>query len=202
MSISTYSELKTAIANWLHRADLTAYVPDFIALAESRLNRELRLRSMEARATATLTDGYIQLPTGYLEMRNLQINTDPVRFLEYRTPLQIDYEYPSQNSSGIPKVYTIVGDEIQIVPKPDSGYTVEMAYHKKFDALSDSATTNWLLTNAPDLYLFGSLIEAEPFLKNDKRVVLWEAKYRNAIDALQKQDDRGKWSGNLTVRVG
>ena len=203
MALDTYANLKTAIADWLDRSDLTDRIPDFIALAEARLNRELRIRPMEVRSTLTLTAGqrYFSLPGGYLQMRNIQLNTNPVTPLEYITPEMLDRLYGS-NTSGKPKAYSLIGDEIQLAPIPDSAYTLEVAYYEKFTPLSTDVTTNWLTENAPDVLLYGALIEAEPFIKNDERMPLWLNAYKEAVDKIQKADDRDRHSGSqMRVRT-
>jgi len=203
MALDTYANLKTAIADWLDRSDLTDRIPDFIALAEARLNRELRIRPMEVRSTLTLTAGqrYFALPGGYLQMRNIQLNTNPVTPLEYITPEMLDRLYGS-NTTGKPKAYSLIGDEIQLAPIPDSAYTLEVAYYEKFTPLSTDVTTNWLTENAPDVLLYGALIEAEPFVKNDERMPLWLNAYKEAIDKIQKADDRDRHSGSqMRVRT-
>ena len=203
MALDTYANLKTAIADWLDRSDLTDRIPDFITLAEARLNRELRVRAMEKRATMEATAGqrYFALPGGYLQMRNIQLNTNPVTPLEYITPEMLDRLYGS-NTSGKPKAYSLIGDEIQLAPIPDTDYTLEVAYYEKFTPLSTDVTTNWLTENAPDVLLYGALVEAEPFIKNDERMPLWLNAYKEAIDKIQKADDRDRHSGSqMRVRT-
>ena len=201
MALSTFTELKDAVADWLDRSDLTARIPDFIALAEARINRELRIRPMEVRSTMTTTAGnqYFNLPGGYIQMRNIQLNTNPTTPLEYITPEMLDRLYGS-STTGKPRAYTLIGDEIQLAPIPDSAYTLEMAFYEKFTALGDgtsgTVTNNWLTTNAPDILLYGALMEAEPFIKNDERVAVWLNGYGNAIDKLQKADQRDRHSGS------
>ena len=201
MALSTFTELKDAVADWLDRSDLTARIPDFIALAEARINRELRIRPMEVRSTmyATVDQQYFNLPGGYIQMRNIQLNTNPTTPLEYITPEMLDRLYGS-TTTGKPKAYTLIGDEIQLAPIPDSAYTLEMAFYEKFTALGDgtsgTVTSNWLTKNAPDILLYGALMEAEPFIKNDERVAVWLNGYGNAIDKLQKADQRDRHSGS------
>ena len=201
MALSTFTELKDAIADWLDRSDLTARIPDFITLAEARLNRDLRIRPMEVRSTMVTTSGqrYFNLPGGYLQMRNIQINTNPITPLEYITPEMLDRLYGS-DTTGKPKAYTLIGDEIQLAPIPDSDYTVEMAFYEKFTPLGDgtsgTVTDNWLTTNAPDVLLYGALLEAEPFIKNDERIGLWLNAYNGAVKKLQDADARDRHSGS------
>lgn len=201
MALGTFTELKDAIADWLDRSDLTARIPDFIALAEARINRELRIRPMEVRSTmyATVDQQYFNLPGGYIQMRNIQLNTNPTTPLEYITPEMLDRLYGS-TTTGKPRAYTLIGDEIQLAPIPDSAYQIEMAFYEKFTALGDgtsgTVTSNWLTKNAPDILLYGSLMEAEPFIKNDERIPVWLNGYSNAIDKLQKADQRDRHSGS------
>ncbi len=201
MALSTFTELKDAVADWLDRSDLTTRIPDFIALAEARINREIRIRPMEVRSTMTTTAGnqYFNLPGGYIQMRNIQLNTNPTTPLEYITPEMLDRLYGS-STTGKPRAYTLIGDEIQLAPIPDSAYTLEMAFYEKFTALGDgtsgTVTSNWLTKNAPDILLYGALMEAEPFIKNDERVAVWLNGYGNAVDKLQKADQRDRHSGS------
>ncbi len=201
MALSTFTELKDAIADWLDRSDLTARIPDFIALAEARINRELRIRPMEVRSTmyATVDQQYFNLPGGYIQMRNIQLNTNPTTPLEYITPEMLDRLYGS-TTTGKPRAYTLIGDEIQLAPIPDSAYQIEMAFYEKFTPLGDgtsgTVTNNWLTANAPDVLLYGALMEAEPFIKNDERIPVWLNGYSNAIDKLQKADQRDRHSGS------
>lgn len=201
MALNTYDNLKTAIADWLDRSDLTDRIPDFISLAETRINRDLRVRAMEVRSTMTTTAGqrYFNLPGGYLQMRNIQLNTNPITALEYVTPEMLDRLYGS-NTTGKPRAYSLIGDEIQLAPIPDSAYTLEMAFYEKFTPLGDgtggTVTSNWLSTEAPDAVLYGALLEAEPFIKNDERISLWLNAYGAAIKKIQDADKRDRHSGS------
>lgn len=197
MAIGTYAELQTAVANWLDRADLTDRIPEFIALGEARMNRLLRLRMMEGKYTASTVGAQrnYALPTGYVQMRNFQINLTPIRPLQYVTPEVYDRLWGG-SSSGTPEVYTIVANELQLGPKPDSVMTMEMLFYKKITALSVSNTTEQMLTENPDIYLYGALMEAEPFIMNDERVGLWAQGFSQAVQALQEQDNKDRHSGS------
>ena len=197
MAISTYSELKTAVENWLDRDDLTARVPEFIVLCEARFNRALRIRAMETKESASTVAGQrgLALPTGYIQMRNLQINSNPITPMRYVTPEIYDRLYGG-TSTGTPEFYTILSDEIQLGPTPASVQTIEMLFYKKFDALSDVTTTNWMITNAPDAYLYGALLEAEAFVGNDPRIQLWAKGFETATNSLQEQDNKDRHSGS------
>ena len=197
MAISTYAELQTAVANWLDRDDLTDRIPEFIALAEARMNRVLRIRLMEAKYTASTAAAQrnYALPTGYLQMRNLQINTTPIRPCQYVTPEIYDRLYGS-TTTGTPEIYTIIANEIQLGPIPAGVQTIEMLFYKKISALSVTNTTEAMLTDNPDIYLYGALLEAEPFIMNDERVGLWAQGFSQAVADLQEQDNKDRHSGS------
>ena len=197
MAISTYAELQTAVANWLDRDDLTDRIPEFIALAEARMNRVLRIRLMEGKYTASTVGGQrnYALPAGYLQMRNLQINTTPIRPCQYVTPEIYDRLYGS-TLTGTPEIYTIVANEIQLGPIPAGVQTIEMLFYKKISALSVTNTTETMLTDNPDIYLYGALLEAEPFIMNDERVPLWAQGFSQAVADLQEQDNKDRHSGS------
>ena len=197
MAISTYTELKTAVANWLDRDDLTDRIPEFIALAEARMNRVLRLRMMESKYTASTVASQrnYALPTGYIQMRNFQINTSPVTSLQYVSPEIYDRLWGG-STGGTPQFYTIITNEIQLGPVPGSVLTLEMLFYKKITALSGTNTTEQMLTDNPDIYLYGALLEAEPFIMNDERVGLWAKGFQQAVADLQEQDNKDRHSGS------
>ena len=200
MAISTYSELKTAIASWLDRSDLTDIIPDFIALAETRHKRDFKIRRMETRVTAnTIADTeYYTLPDNYVAMRNIKLNTDPKTPLDFLTPEIMD-RLNAGSSTGKPKAYSIKGNDIQLRPIPDGVYEIEIAYYKHFTALSDSNTTNDMLTNHHDAYLYGALVEAEPYLMNDKRIDVWAGYYDRAKKDIIDSNERDRHSGTAPV---
>ena len=197
MALATYTDLQAAVASWLARSDLTTPIPDFIALCEAKLNRILRCRQQEQRSTATATE-YMELPTGFLELRNIQLNTTPKTALELVSPDEIDRDYST--ATGKPLVYCLLANQIQLGPAPDSTYTVEIDYFEVIPPLA-SNSTNWLLTAAPDIYLYGSLLEAAAYLQDDPRVPAWNAAYTQVLQQLQSADRRARWSGSrLAVR--
>ena len=197
MAISTYAELKTAVANWLNRDDLTANIPDFITLCEARLNRVLRTRAMEGLYTASTIAGQrdYNLPPNYLQMRALRLNTSPLTVLEYVSPEIMDRVWAG-SSGGRPVAYTIKANELFLGPSPGAVYTMEMDYYRKFDSLSTIITTNDMLTDNPDVYLYGALLEAEPFIKNDSRIQVWGTSFYKAITDIQDQDSKDRHSGS------
>ena len=197
MAIGTYAELKTAVANWLNRDDLTENIPDFITLCEARLNRVLRTRAMEGLYTASTIAAQrdYNLPPNYLQMRALRLNTSPLVVLEYVSPEIMDRVWAG-SAGGRPIAYTIKANELFLGPSPDAAYTMEMDYYRKFDSLSTIITTNAMLTDNPDVYLYVSLLEAEPFIKNDTRIQVWGTSFYKAITDIQDQDSKDRHSGS------
>jgi len=197
MAIGTYSELKTAIANFLARSDLTDRIPEFIALAEGRMSRNLETRGQEKRATATLTSGdaFVSLPTDLRSIRLVKLNTSPTEVLEYYTPVELDDTF-STGATGKPRGYTIIGTEIKFAPTPDSGYTAEIVYIEGVPDLSDSNTSNTILTRHPDAYLYGALASASVYLMDDAKTTLYEQLFTRAIDEIKKEEERGKYAGS------
>jgi len=197
MAINTFGTLQTAVANWLDRDDLSARIPEFISLCEAIFNRTLRIRAMETTVSDNTPSGSKEdaLPTGYKQMREIHLTTSPIVSLSYITP-EIMYRIRAGSTNSRPNSYTIMGDNILFGPTPDGVYAYSMTYYKAIDALSDAAPTNWAILNAPDLYMYGTLLQAEPFLMNDERVPLWERGFRQAISDLQEQDNKDRHSGS------
>lgn len=204
MAITTYDELVAAVGNWLARADLAGVAPDFIALAEARINRLIRTRDMETRATAATTPGsaYLALPENFGGVRYVKLaSSDPARLLRFLTPTQIDQTWLGAEV-GPPQAYCIVGDAFRLAPTPDAAYTVEISYTKKVAALSSANPVNWLLSGHPDLYLYGALVAAEGYLGNDARLAGWRAQFNEALVELENQDAMDRWSGGpMAIRT-
>ena len=202
MAFSTYSELKTSIANFLARDDLTSQIPDFIRLAEARMSRELDARSMEKRATATTVagDGYISLPTDLREIRNVQLNTDPAKTLEYYTVQMINTDYAGQGQ-GKPKAYSIVGTEILLNPTPDAAYTLEIVYGENVQALSDEDTNNTILLRHPDAYLYGSLMNAYTYLMDEQRALQYDQLFTRIMDEIIRDTEKARYGGVLSMKT-
>lgn len=194
MSLDTYTNLQTALATVLHRSDLTSSIADFITLAEDKLNKRLRIRAMENRVQASVSSEYMALPTQFLAVKNIQVNSSPRQILEYATPEILDIKYPDPTIVNTPKWYTFVGGQIQLAPVPDTTYTVEMDYYKSWSIATDG--TNWLLTNAPRCYYYGALMEAAGFLKDDKRIPVWGQMLETAIKEVELADSQDDYPDN------
>ena len=202
MALDTYSGLKTSIADYVNRDDLTSIIPTFITLAEAKFNRKLRVRQMIKRATATIDTQYFAYPTDWLQAKEFILNTNPITYMEFVTDRQSN-ELRQNNiiAVGKPTYYTIIGTQIEVIATPDSSYTGELTYYGKIPALSDSNTSNWLLAYAPDLYLYGALLEATPYLKDDERLAVWSSLYTNSISDIEIADQRASVASTPIVRA-
>lgn len=202
MSINTYATLKTAVASWLKRSDLTSNIPDFISLAEAKIARDLRLRRQITAATLNTVAGVqgVALPADWLEFADVSLSTDNPTPISFATVEHINTRYP-QTFTGQPVVFSIDGLNVIFGPTPDAIYPISTNYYAKFPALSADADTNWLLTNYPSIYLFGALCEASPFIRDDEVTVMWEGKYNKDMNELRNSDKSAQFSGSaLRVR--
>ena len=164
----TYSELKTNIANYLNRSDLTSFLDIFIDNTEAELNRRLRTKDMVKRATATADSQYLALPTDWLEAINVEITSNNFRPLFQQSIESLDvYRQANDNVTGSPIYFAVVDKSLELAPTPDTSYTLQLTYYVSVDALSDSQTTNFVSTGHPDVYLYGALKHASIFLMED-----------------------------------
>lgn len=196
MSFTSYAELQTTIANYLARSDLTTQIPDFIRLAETRLRRDLRIREMLSSTTISTVanDEAVSLPSDFLEARDFVVVGNPVQPLSYLSPSLFNRNARS-SEIGKPTDYTILSTTFQLAPVPDSVYTLKLLYFAKPEFLSSSNSSNAFLVNCPDLLLYGSLMEAEPYLMNDARLQTWAAMFTRGLASLTVSDQQGQYSG-------
>ena len=196
MAISDFGELKSAIANWLERSDLTDRIPEFVSLAEDRIAQDtrLRIRAMETATDLTISSQTTALPTGFIEARRLYIDGTPRRRVEFLTPENFWIRHLA-NQAGTPKFFTIEGDDLVVGPAPDSSKTGKLLYFKRFDALSADTDTNWLLSNARGVLLYGALVESAPFLGDDPRILTWASLYDDIAEKVDRANRRDRYSG-------
>ena len=192
MSIATYSDLVTAIGDWLDRDDLAARAPDFIRLCEVRLNRLLEDPEMEV--SVTLTGDGADLPADYGSMVSIGTadynSLTPISNSEYAALLPI---------SGVSRHYTIQAGKVYYSP---GSVNPTLVYRRTIPGLSDANPTNWLLDRAPAVYLYGSLVQAEAFLAEDDRLPLWKGAFDEAVDELRTDGAKRKWgAGPIAPRI-
>ena len=196
MALGNNTELKAAIADWINRSDLTTQIIDFITLAESRMVDDLKETTILTKVTDITTDAnFKDLPANYKGTISAYLDTDPKQTLDYKTPDQFDLIYAS-STAGKPKCYTLRDNDIYFAPLPDSSYTCKLTHYARPDIATD--TTNELLTNSPNLYLWGALVEAASFLNDDKREAKFERKYQTALQGVK---DTAIQLGALSVHI-
>lgn len=194
MQLDNYSDLQTAIANYAFRSgdqDFTATVPVFIALAEARINNALRLREQVTTATIDMSTGVGTLPADYLEFIRVRQQGDPARVLDAVATTWGDSQYPNA-AGGTAAFFAIEGDTIRTFP-PSIG-DLEVEYYAKIPALSQAAPSNWLLLKSPGVYLYGALLEAQPFILDDQRIAVFGTMYEQAINDLRTSDQRARYA--------
>ena len=193
--ITDYASLKTAIANWLARADLTAAIPEFIQLAESRINRSLYVRERMEEVEGTSSDGVIAVPGDLDRIISLRVTRYGQKQPIYPVPVDRDPAY-----TGTAAAYSVMGSDIRLFGTDDADYT--LSYFARIPALGESATQNWLILKEPALYLYGALIEASPYLKNDDRTVLWAQQFRAVLDDMLMNDEKARFGNSPAPMVG
>ena len=196
MGYTNYTDLQASVAGYLGRSDLSAQIPDFIRFAEIRLARELRTRLMLKSATAptVAADARVALPTDFLEIRDLFVQGNPRMPVTYLSPSAFTRDARA-DESGLPVFYTVLASEFQFAPQPDTAYVLEILYYAQPPVLSGSNSSNVFLANYPDALLYGSLIEAEPYLINDARSQTWATLYDRAIKNIEDSDQNSEYSG-------
>lgn len=203
MALSTYSELKTSIANWLIRDDLTSVIPDFITLAEAAHRRDVRHWDMENRATTTLSQRYLERPSGWLETIRVTLQDNGTKALNLISRQDMaEMREGASDATGTPRFFCHVENSYEFYPTPDGSYTIQLHYYEQPTPLSDSSPSNWLLTDHPDVYLYGALLHAGPYLVEDERVGVWAQLYSAALSRLNASNDSSIYSGSgLQLKV-
>ena len=199
MAITTYSELKTAVADFLNRDDLTSAIPNFVSLAEASLNRRMRSPEMVTRATVPVDAEYENRPADWMETIRYQITTNPITVLEFVTPEEAIIQKTKFSASGVPMFFSTVGTQFQHVPAPDGSYTGELMYYARVPGLSDTNTSNWLLTANPDIYLYATLVQSAPYLKEDERIGVWASILERLMAEYEVAEQRAKTGSSRLV---
>jgi hypothetical protein len=197
MAITSYTELQAAVANWLDRNDLTARIPEFVALAEAQMNRLLRSRGATGRSTAAIGAEFTALPADFAQAISLrlQIASD----WQELSPAEQDAisSYPPER--GVPRLYGVVGPELRLYPAPDAERIVEMTYFSKLPALGPANPSNWVLAAHPDAYLYGTLVHSAPLLRDAEILGTWQALSDAAMD--QIVSERRQPGGRLRTDI-
>jgi len=205
MTITNYTTLKSTVADYLNRSDLTSIIPTFIQLAESQINRDVRHFEMEERSNAQQDAGdeYMQVPSNWLENIRAHVTgtgTSPLDLISRQS--MADKRAGQEDTAGRPQYYCMADGQFQLYPTPDAQYTIELLFYGKIPALSASTATNWLLDAYPDVYLYGSLMHSAPYLQEDERMIVWAQMYAAAVLRLNESSENARYSGSgLTLKV-
>jgi hypothetical protein len=184
---TTWAELKTNLADWLDRSDLTVQIAEFIGYAERRFNRVLRVPEMEEAVTSSTSAAVITLPSDFLAIKSLYIDGDSQLTLLRQLSLDSLRSLYSAEDTGTPEYFAMEsGAELVFAPAPDESVTYMMNYYQKIPQLGASQASNWVLAAHPDLYVAASLVEAMVFLRDTEGLSLWEQRTQAKLDELEK----------------
>jgi hypothetical protein len=199
--VTNYSTLKTEIANILNRSDLTSSIPGFIQRAEGRLKRDKRIKKIQNNISFQVSADNATLPSDLKSIENLYIDDDNRRGpIEIVTAEKLSTLKAKHGPTGIPSYAAVVDGTLRMAPVPDGTYTLLLTYKRKVTTLSDSSTSNWLLDEWPDIYIYAALIESAPFLKDDARIAAWKTEYVERLEELAEYNDELQWGGRLIAR--
>lgn len=211
MAIDTYAKLQAAVMDELNRKSgnlatnvtigattIEGKVKRAIANCEVRVRQLIRVRQQETSTTITFTSGDwdYALPSDFKSARLMYLNQDPIVTVTQDSLENIIAEYPS-NAVGEPRKFAISGSTLYVRPIPDGGRSAELFYYQDLPSLTDSNTSNWLLLECPNIYLYGSCLELTPYLGNDERIQVWKGAFDEAIGLLTGDNDATKWNGVL-----
>lgn len=202
MTIANYGQLKAAIADFLNRDDLAAVVPTFVRLAEASFNRRIRSHRQITSASLTIDDSTASLPADWLQTIRLTIDDSPVRVLEQTSMDElVNLRTQSAETPSAPYYFAHNGDTIEVVPTPGQSYTGRLDYFAEISTLSADTDANWLLTRHPDVYLYGSLVNSAPYLKDDNRMVTWAALLESALEEIERETRGARFGSPLKMRL-
>ena len=199
MSITTYAELKSAIADFLNRDDLTSTIPTFISLGEAQIARDVRHWKQEKRVTTSVDERYENLPNDWIELKFITLSTGAM--LETVAPSNMADMRARSDTPGVPKYVRMTADQLEFYPTPSAATDISMLYYARTPALSDASPTNWLLSDAPDVLLYASLIHSAPYLAEDARVQIWGSLYQSGVEKLNIENQRGRVTGPMKMGI-
>lgn len=191
MALTNYASLKAAVASFLNKTNLTEQIPDFIAIAEAQMRRSITsIGQIDTWSDVEVDgDGYV-LPCGFEGVASVSYAGVALPFLSA--------DRPAETCAGTPRSYTIDGDTLRVSPTG----TVTIRIKGGFCPLSTTVPVNWILRDHPDAYLYGALMQAAPYLRDDDRVGVWGSLFTSAIDGINKREVRRQTGGNVRIQAG
>jgi hypothetical protein len=193
----SYPDLVDQLEGYLNRTDYTTRIPFFIQMTEAKLNRVLDDPKMEVSYTVATAGQFIDLPDDFGELKSINVGG-------YRLNGATVADFSGfRNITGIPRTYGIYNGQIAFAPVPATGSGVTMVYTRRIPALNEASPVNWLLTLAPDLYLYGALIQASIYGWDDERVPGFKALFDEAAGEMQADAAKRRWgAAPLAPRLG
>ncbi len=204
--VTNYATLQTAVGTWLARSDLTADIPGFIQNWEERFYRQPKNwgRWMEASFAGTIASSVLAVPTGYLGLKYAYIDSSPAARLDRASLNQLYGSYPRGGGVGCPRLIARDLENFVFGPAPDSDYDVAGVYYAKPTLIRNyaaDAAAHWIIVNAPDIALYGALLEASPFLRNDTRIPTWQSFHDRAVQDYRDMNRDEDVSGSPVFEV-
>ncbi len=193
-----YATLQSHVADTWNRTDLTGVIPNLIQQFEAQAKRESRLRKLTDRGVVVVSADNLQLPSDFYSLEAWYHDGGT-----YFGPItsvgadQIGSLKAAYGDTGVPQFASIVDGRVRFAPEPDGVYDTAMTYWRQVVSLSDTNTTNWLITEAPDIYLYGTLLESAPYLKDDERLATWGTLYEQRLDALHEATQDAQFGGSI-----
>ncbi len=200
MNIVDYDSLQAAVADWMNRSDLSVRILDFIGFVEAEVIRRVRRKSVRASVVFNAGSDQWVLPSDCAELRSLRLDTGipsqggPIKIV---TQEVLSAQRASSAPTGRPRYASVLTGSLMLVPTPDADYQVDMIYYQKLTPLSTGNETNWLILEAPDVYLYGALVAAEPYVENDERMPMWKERFEDGIAQLEKQREQEEFNASI-----
>lgn len=200
-----YQTLQATIQNYLHRNDLntgggqTVNVDTFIELGQQRMNHDLDLLMMQTTATLTVTDGKAPLPSDFLRMKSVRVaDAGSILILQQRTLQQNGRVIQNAGgSTGTPGGYAIYGGVMEITPSPADTTEVDIIYTQRLAKFTNPTDTDAILTTYPNIYIYAAMVEAGPFIVDDKMAARWRSYYQEEVARLNDLNEDAEWDGPL-----
>jgi hypothetical protein len=204
--ITSLTTLETAVTDYLARSNLSTFVPNFVQAWEEDFYREPKNfgRWMEVALSSVIASSVIAVPSDYMALKYAYVNGSPASRLDRVSLNQLYGAYPRGGDTGIPRWIARDVSSFVFGPAPDSGYTIKGTYWGKPTNLRSAATdasAHYMIVNAPDVCLFGSLLQAVPFIKDDARIAVWQGMHDRALQSYRRLQRDEEQSGSPSQEV-
>jgi len=191
----TYATLQTDVAEYMHRTDLASKIPTFISIAESMLFRELQIKDMAVSVVGTTTGEYATLPADFGSVSRLTVTYGGNEY-----PLDYKSTYSSTTTTPAPNSYALENNQLRIFVAA-TGLVYTLYYIPKIQALSDTNTTNWLLDNAKDLYIYASALEGSKHIRDEAEIAKLTSMVGPLLDSVRRLSERKGQPANGSLQI-